>query len=229
LALDPQSVDAQGRLAEALVMRVLNQMTDSAASDSERAEGLAAQALAALPRSGYAHRVKGELLRAQNRWQEAIHEYETALTLDRNLVSALNGLAQCKLLAGSIEEVIPLEEEVIRLSPRDANIGFRYTVIGTVHLLESRIDEAILWLERARSGVPAVSHVRSRLAAAYALNGETDRAVFELAEARRLSGGMYSSIASVKAEGRWLGVPKVRALYEATYFTGLRLAGVPEE
>ena len=27
----------------------------------------------------------------------------------------------------------------------------------------------------------------------------------------------------------WLGVPKIRALYEATYFAGLRKAGMPEE
>jgi hypothetical protein len=32
----------------------------------------------------------------------------------------------------------------------------------------------------------------------------------------------------VQANGYW-GVPKVRALFEATYFAGLRKAGVPEE
>ena len=29
--------------------------------------------------------------------------------------------------------------------------------------------------------------------------------------------------------GAWHGVPKIRALYEATYFAGLRKAGMPEE
>jgi len=38
------------------------------------------------------------------------------------------------------------------------------------------------------------------------------------------------SIAHLKAQpGAWLGVPKIRALYEATYFAGLRKAGMPEE
>ena len=50
----------------------------------------------------------------------------------------------------------------------------------------------------------------------------------ELAEARRLAGDVFSSIAHVKAGQSW-GVPKVRALFEATYFAGLRKAGVPEE
>jgi hypothetical protein len=29
--------------------------------------------------------------------------------------------------------------------------------------------------------------------------------------------------------GAWRGAPEIRALYEATYFTGLRKAGMPEE
>jgi hypothetical protein len=79
--------------------------------------------------------------------------------------------------------------------------------------------------------MPAVPLVRSALAAAYALRGETERAAAELAEARRLSGDdRFSSIARLKAVGHF-GLPKTktRALFEATYFAGLRKAGVPEE
>jgi len=41
-------------------------------------------------------------------------------------------------------------------------------------------------------------------------------------------------LAHVKAAGftgsrNYWGVPKVRALFEATYFVGLRKAGIPEE
>src|SRR5580692_4206661 len=61
------------------------------------------------------------------------------------------------------------------------------------------------------------------------LKGETERAVGELAEARRLSSdGRFSSIASLKA-AQYFGVPAVRALFEATYLVGLRRAGMPEE
>jgi hypothetical protein len=38
----------------------------------------------------------------------------------------------------------------------------------------------------------------------------------------------YSSILRLKSVEDF-GVPKVRALYETTYFAGLRLAGMPEE
>jgi adenylate cyclase len=171
------------------------------------------------------------VLRAQGRFEEAIPEYETALALNRNLAGALTGLAWCKLYNGSIDEVIPLQEQAIRLSPRDPSIGHCYYLIGTVHQLQSSTDEAILWLEKARNAVPTIPLQHSRLAAAYALKGKTERAAAELAEARRLDGGdLFSSIAHLKAfPGAWWGVPKIRALYEATYFAGLRKAGMPEE
>jgi adenylate cyclase len=231
LALDPQSVEAQSRLADVLVDRVLSGMAEAAAADLARAERLIDQSLAASPRYAFAHFVKGEVLRAQKRWERAILEFEAALALDHNLVAALTNVGWCKLSAGLIEEVIPLVEQAIRLSPRDPYIGARYHLIGTVHLLQSHIDEAIVWLEKARSAMPTGALQRSRLASAYALRGETELAAAELAEARRLNGGdLFLSIAHLKAfPGAWWGVSRIGALYEATYFAGLRKAGVPEE
>ena len=89
LALDPRSVEAQSRLASALVARVLDGMTDSPAADLARAEELVGQALAASPRVRCAHHVKGQVLRAQRRYEEAIPEYETVIAFDRNWVGAL--------------------------------------------------------------------------------------------------------------------------------------------
>jgi adenylate cyclase len=228
LALDPRSVEAQSQLAAALAGRVLDQMTDSSAVDIARSECLVGQVLAASPRSSLAHFAKGHVLRAQNRYGEAIAEYEMALAANRNFVDALQGLGWCKLLIGSIDEVIPLMEQAIRLSSRDSNLGYRYFLIGTVHLLQSRTDEAILWFENARNALPALPNAHSRLASAYALRGEINRAATELAEACKLNRDVYSSIASLEANGSW-GVPNIRALFEATYFVGLRLAGMPEE
>jgi adenylate cyclase len=233
LALDPQSVEAQSRLAAVLVDSVSIGMTDwaSAAPDIARAEGLVDQALAASPRYAHPHIVKGHVLRARRRWEEAVPEYETALALDHNSVYALHCLGSCKLYAGSIEEVTPLVEQAIRLSPRDPLIGVCHNLIGTVHLLQSRTDDAIVWFEKARSALPGIPAHRSRLASAYALRGDIEHATAELAEARRLAvDGCFSSMARLKAfPGPWWGAPKTRALFEATYFAGLRMAGMPEE
>ena len=115
-------------------------------------------------------------------------------------------------------------EQAIRLSPRDPFIAAWYHRIGTVHLLQSRIDEAILWCERARAANPAHSVVCSDLASAYVLKGETEHAAAELAEARRLSGDdRFLSIARIRAQRCW-GAPKTRALWEGTYLAGLRKA-----
>jgi adenylate cyclase len=229
LALDQDSVAAQSWLAIELTARVLDLMAGTAAADIVRAEGLADRALAALPRSPLAHFAKGQVLRAQHRYYEAILEYETVIALNRNWANAYSHLGWCKFMTGSIEELIPAQERAIRLSPRDPQIGLFYGRIGCVHLLRSCIDEAIVWYERARNATPAHPSFRTFLASAYALKGETERAAAEFAEARRLvSDDRYSSIARLRAAGSW-GVPKIRALFEATYFTGLGKAGVPKE
>lgn len=228
LALDPRSVEAQSLLAIALTARVLDQMTDSATTDIARAEKLAGQSLAASPRCALAHFAKGQVLRVQRRYKDAIPEYEAVIALNPNSAGALFVLAQCKSRTGSIEEAIPLVEQAIRLSPRDPQIGNWYLEIGIEHLLQSRTEEAIVWLEKARSANPLHPAPHAFLASAYGLKGEADAAA-ELAEARRLvRDGRFSSIARLKAIVYW-GVPKTRALLEATYFTGLRKAGVPEE
>jgi TolB-like protein/DNA-binding winged helix-turn-helix (wHTH) protein/Tfp pilus assembly protein PilF len=230
LALDPQSVEAQSRLAQNLAARVLDQMTDTEAADIARAEGLAGQAMAASPQSPLAHMAKGQVLRAQHRFAEAIPEYETALASNRNAAWMLHALGMCKLYAGSIEETIPLEEQAIRLSPRDPQLGNWYAQIGGVHLLQSRTDEAIVWFEKSRNFNPAKPNTHANLAAAYALNGESDRAAAELAEARRVAADdRYTSIARLRAVAPLGESPKIRALFEATYLAGLRKAGMPEE
>jgi TolB-like protein/class 3 adenylate cyclase len=229
LALDPGSVEAQGLLAVSLAARVLNGMTSSADADIARAEGLVGQVLAKAPRSLLAHFTKGQVLRTQHRCEEAIAEFETVLASDRNYVDAIASLEWCKLLMGSIEEAIPLVEQIIRLSPRDPNLGNWYFRIAVVHLLQSRTDEAIIWLEKAHRAMPELPWPPAWLAAAYGLKGETERAAAELDAAQKLSPDhRFSSIARMRTLAYW-GVPKIQALFETTYVAGLRKAGMPEE
>jgi adenylate cyclase len=213
-------------LAIELTARVLDFMTDTAAADIGRAESLAERALAASPRSPLAHFAKGQVLRAQDRYDEAIPEYETVIALNRNWANAHSHLGWCKFVTGSIEEIIPAQERAIRLSPRDPQIGLFYFRIGFGHLLQSRTDEAVVWCEQARNATPAHPLFRALLASSYALKGEMGLAAAELAEARRLVGDdRYSSIGRLRAVVSW-GAPK--DLVETIYFAGLRKAGVPE-
>ena len=232
LALDPHSVEAQCLLAAVLMTNVLSGRDDSASADLARAERLVDQVLAVSPHFAIAHLTKGNVLRLQGQCEEALPEYEVALALNHNYVYALINVAWGRLYFGSMDEVIPLVEKAIRLSPRDPLIGSFYGLIGTVHLLQSQTDEAIVWFEKARNALPGTPIHHSHLAAAYALRGETKRAAAELAEAWRLaSQDAYSSIAHLKKARPDLfgGVSKTRALIESTYFAGLRKAGMPEE
>jgi adenylate cyclase len=229
LELDPRSAAAQALLARSLIGRVLEQMTDSAAADIARAEALIERALAVSPRHPLAHFAKGQALRAQRRYAAAIPEYETVVALDRNSVHALAALAQCRFLAGAIEEAPRAHERAIRLSPRDPHLSNWYWRIGMVHLLQARTDEALVWLEMARISNPRLPGPHAWLASAHALKGDLEHAAAELAAARRLSGdGRYATIAAYR-DRKLLGSPKNHALAETTFFAGLRKAGVPEE
>jgi len=134
LALDPRSGEAKSWVAFMLFLR-----EEPTAADLQRADELVVQALEASPRDGFAHQVKGLLLlRVQGRCDEAIPEFETALALNPNWLGSLNQLALCKIMTGSIEDGIRLEEQAIRLSPRDPLIRLFYTNMGIAHLLQYR-------------------------------------------------------------------------------------------
>jgi tetratricopeptide (TPR) repeat protein len=227
LELDADSQKVQSFLAWQLASRVLDQMTDTAASDLARAETLADRALAAFPGTALAHFAKAQVLRAQQRFEEAIPEYETVVAINRNWVLAIAALGYCKFISGSIDEAIPAQERAIRLSPRDPRIWLYYYWTGQVHLLQSRIDEAVYWFEKARRANPEHPLPHAYLASAYGLKGESGHASTELARARELSDDRYRSITRLREVGPF-GAPNIRALFEATYFVGLRYAGMPE-
>ena len=229
LTIDSASIEARALLALALTERVLDQITDAPATDITEAQELIEAVVADSPRHLLVNFVKGQILRAQNRFELAIPEYEAAIAINRNWVNAIAALGWCKFFIGAIEEAIPAQELAIRLSPRDPRLPNWYWRIGMVHLLQSRNDEAILWLERARNANPRLAGPRAWLASGYALQGYSEGAAAELAEAQRLSGDKrYTSIVSHKA-----AQPSLHQSYfdlaEQTFYVGLRKAGVPAE
>ena len=181
LALAPRSIEAQALLGATLVNRVAAGMSNSRAADLARARGLIEQVLEVSPDYTLAHHATGDLLRAEDRCDEAIPEYERVIASNPNSGGAFFALGVCKHYTGSIDEVIQLEEKAIRLSPRDPRVFSRYLVIGQVQLLQSHTDEAIVSLEKAKTYNPKASFPRAWLASAYALKGNVARAAAELA------------------------------------------------
>jgi TolB-like protein/DNA-binding winged helix-turn-helix (wHTH) protein len=230
LALDPRAVEAQSGLAAALASRGSFAGPEAERADFMRAEALLRDALATSPQYPFAHLAKGHLLRVQRHCEEAIPDFELALEVDRNAISALAGLGECKFSTGGSDgEAIRLVEQAIELSPRDPSIAFKYFWIGLVHLFQSRIGEAIPWLEKARRTDPRTPQPHYFLASAYGLKGELGHAAAELAEAQRLLGSdRYSTITRTKANGD-LNTPALRDRFEGIFLVGLREAGMPEE
>ena len=238
LALDPRSVEARSWLALVLITRVLQNQTETAFVDISRAKELVEQVLAAAPDSPRAHYVRGQILRTQSRCEEAIAEFETAISLRPNLPGAYANLGWCKFLTGSIDEALPLQEKALSLGPRDPFVGTLYIRIGLMELLQSHIGEAISAFEKADNiSARDTAGVHAYLAAAFALQGQTERAATELTEARRLDAdGRYLSIARLRANPHLQTTkiddfksPKIEGLWETTFLAGLRKAGVPEE
>jgi hypothetical protein len=54
---------------------------------------------------------------------KATPEFETALTLNRNLVGGLQGLGWCKLFTGSLDDSIPIAEQAIVSVPAIPSTG----------------------------------------------------------------------------------------------------------
>jgi adenylate cyclase len=225
VAVEP--VEARSRLATALVGRTIEGVTDSPAADIARAEDLIGQALAVSPLDPRAHFAMGILLRLKGRPEEATFEFDVVLVHNRNSVRALFQLGWCKLMTGSIDEAIPAAQQLIYLSPHDPILAALYQRVAWGHLMQSQIGQAIPWLERSRSANLVFLPAHFLLASAYALKGDNERGAAELAEYRRLRGRHHFSSIAQLARGYW-GVPKTRALVEATVFAGLRKAGVPE-
>ena len=226
LAFDPASSEALALLAIALASRVQDFVPESSDTDIERAETLARQAVMSSPRSVSAHLSMAEVLRTQRRYTEAITEYEAVLALDRNSADALAALGRCKTYIGPVDDAIPAQQRAIRLSPRDPRLFNWHFRIGEVHLLQSRVDQAIECLEKARSGSPAVWYVHAWLAAAYALKGDLKYARAELAAAKTLQGSGFDRAIAHIAE-RFVA-PEIRACFETTILAGLRHAGLLE-
>jgi adenylate cyclase len=227
LALDPNAADAAAWLSVALTVRVTDELSNDPDADLKRAERLATQALDEAPNNSLSHYAKGQVLRAQSRCREAIPEFERSIALDRSRVPAYAHVGWCKFLTGSVDEAIPYFEQAIRLSPYGPGIAPWYGRLGVMQLLQGHTDQALVWLEKANGENARLAFVHAYLAAGYALKGNAERARAELAEAQRLNQS-YSSLARVE-KSIWFDEPKIRALAEATYFPGLRRAGMPEE
>ena len=231
LAVDPNNVRALMILGVKFLVPAALGFSGDRKGDLERADQLESKALALDPDYAWAHYVKGNILLAQGRAEEAVAEHERALALDPSNVSAAGALGWDYERLGEFEKSIEHFDKAIRASPRDPELAFWYDSEARANFGLKRYDRTI---ELARQAIAInPNYVRAAhmfLVGALALTGHDAEAREALRRYLALP-----SVGPLKTIAAW------RAYTEADHGDprfvearkrmndGLRKAGMPEE
>lgn len=226
LALDPGSALAMAGIVYLLPQQRVFSTFWMDLEAMERAEKLAAQALAIAPTLEDALKSQMYLLLMQERWKDSIAAAQRFIDLFPNSQSGYFVLATCKTYAGHAEEEIPLLEKAIRLNPRGPALYSILGRMGFASLMLGRDADAIGFIERSLTLHPDAGAIgrqnRIRLmAGAFARMGEIDKAHAALAMANRI--WPFDTV-----RGHWPEDPTnaVYAQQIRSYQDGLRRAGL---
>ena len=231
LDADPNNFGALLILAVKFYLPVVLNISADPRADLKRADELASRVLAVFANSGVAHYIKGEVLAAEGRFDDAIAENERALALDPNDADVYGDLGGIYQALGQYEKAIEFLDKAIRLSPHDPDLLFWYWTKSIAYLVLQQDDQAIEWARRAIAINPNFGAPLGILAAALALTGHEAEA---RDAAERYAVLRFKSIAAVKAAltPPPSADPRVRASSDRIlprFIEGLRKAGMPEE
>ena len=207
---------------------LLGRSTDPRA-DLKRADELAARAIAVDTNNPLGHMAKGNVLRVERRFEDAIAEFERALALDPNLAEAYAALGFIQVAFGQYQKAIEFLDKAVRLSPQNQQLAFWYQSKSVAYFALQQYDQAIEWARRSIAIMPNYSPTLGMLAASLALTGHEAEA--RDAEQRRIAVSPFKSIAALKASSSAPSPsadPRVRATFDRA-IEGLRKAGMPEE
>jgi adenylate cyclase len=228
LDADPNNVLALVILSVKFYLPVMLFRSADPQADLKRADELASRALALSANSPSAHFVKGQVLLAERRVDDAIAEYERSLALDPNNANAVAALGITYSALGQYEKAIGFTDKAIRLSPHDPDLSFWCWTKSGAYFALQQYDQAMEWARRSIAINSNFSPPHSILAAALALTGHEAEARDALERSTALR--KPKSIAALKAAmAPWTSAdPRLRAMLDRL-FEGLRKAGMPEE
>jgi len=219
LAIDPGYARAYAMLARTHAYTYLEPRDGDYLSPGvlNRAHELAQKAVQLDPNLPLAHSHLGWVLLFKRRHEEAIAEFERALSLNPNFTDPSFGL--CLVFAGEPARAIEVLQANLRLDPfqNPSRLGY----MGHAFYMLMRYSEAVPPLRECASNLPNFRIVHLWLAAAYAQLGQLAEARAEAAEVFRIEPGF--TIERRKRTGVYKH-PK-----DAEHFLdGLRKAGLPE-
>ena len=192
---------------------------------------LALKALALDADDPWPHQLKGGILRAQGRNEEAVAENERALALDPSNVFAAGDLGFDYERLGEFDKSIEYFDKAIRASPHDPSLAYWYASKAAATFALKKYDQAIELARRTIAINPNyVPWAHTFLVAALALTGHDAEAREALQRYLALpTSGPLKTIAAWKAltesqHGDLRYVEEHERMYD-----GLRKAGMPDE
>jgi adenylate cyclase len=227
LDADPNNVIALSMSSIGYTLPILLGRSTDPRADLKRADELASRAIAVDANNPFGHLAKGNVLKVERRFDDAIAEFERALALDPNIAEAYGALSHVYVDIGQYEKAIEFFDKAIRLSPQNQQLAVWYMGKGHAYFGLQQYDQAIEWARRSIAINPNFSSALGTLAAALALTGHDAEA--RDAEQRRATLSKVKNVAALKALAPPPSAdPRVRASFDRA-IEGLRKAGMPEE
>jgi DNA-binding response OmpR family regulator/TolB-like protein len=188
LRLDDRCAEALAGLAQTHVSDTLCLWSRDPDGQVRLAEALAARAIEINPRLAYAYHVRGLALRVQQQAERALAAFDRAVQLNPSLAAthveigfARQALDRGQSAMARAHDALALAR---RISPRDPVLANWLFGVGAMHLRGGEVAEAIRWLTESAALNP-MPPTLAYLAAAYALEGDDQRAQSALREFRR--------------------------------------------
>jgi TolB-like protein/DNA-binding SARP family transcriptional activator len=187
LARDPENVSALIGLGGYHAGVVAMFLVSDADGHLARAEELLQRAKSLSPSSimtyyylGIVHKVRGE-------WQAALDDFTKVVKEDPSLPLAYAQVGHLASRMGRLGDGMEYVRYAIRLNPRDPNSGLISLMAGEIELEQHHDEAALMWLRRSVELVPLGPFEHAALAAALALNGESEMAAQQANETRKLA------------------------------------------
>ena len=199
--------------------------------DFQRADELASKARALDPDWSWNHLLKGDILRFQAHYPEAVAEFERALALDPSNVFATASLGWEYAMQGGFDKGLEYFDKAILASPHDPLLAALYGGKAWGNFGLKNYDQTIDWARRAIAINPNYAqYIHSVFVAALALTGHETEAREALQRYLALpSTGPFKTIAAFKAYYSAQGGGPPRVEMNERVYDGLRKAGMPEE
>jgi tetratricopeptide (TPR) repeat protein len=127
----------------------------------------------------------GQIHKQRRQTDQALQQFERALTIDPDNAAVHAQVGHTLLLAGRLDEGLERIHHAMRLSPNDPRMPTWLNFAAEGELERGNLATAISYLDRARKAAPLNLRILGNLASAHAQAGRMDQAQQLIAELRR--------------------------------------------